>query len=920
MRNAKLYLTLTMALGLGLALLATRGTVASPGIVTGTVLLEDFEGAFDWTVAGNSTDNTWQVITGTHQLYGPVEAGCPREAPNDVNPDLVSLDPRELDAEGKAYLAPAFEGQAALWFGNVATDTVEVASYLDEDAFLDFSRSECLDGGTSAGVYTGTVTSGPITVTAGLAAPGLKLTLAGWWEIESVFPSEYDQMNVWVKTAKTEAEGMGSVMARALPRGQVFVTQMVTDEDSQAGWVKLDTLNPDEDPPGGRDNAPYGYASVSGKGGIPEWGEYEFDLTPYVYPGQDNALQLRFEFHTVDERYNAFRGWMIDDVALLGPIACGYVWDCDTGKPVEGATVSLEGTEFSRLSDSDGLYAIFAPEGMPDGYYNLKAEAEGYAARYYDTDPGTEGIQPPLIDAPGQQLNFVGLNCLGQDSASTPTATPTNTPTATTTPGTPTPTATSTPTTTLPSTLYLPFIMKNYEGWQTGFHVQNLGEDPAHVTVTYFKPWGIGAHMEYATPEPGKAATFYQPAAPDSSLPDGCYSAIVQADQPISAIANQTNYPDGIADSYDAPYVATQVYLPLVYRGHSNWYTTFAVQNADTSRAEATVEFYSEGGSTPMFTTTTSISAAGVSWFEMNQERYDVLGAPWLGSVVISSTQKLAVVANHIKLDWTGAARSEDDNDSLAEGIGETEGTMTAGSAHVMFSTPGWTDGVRELIAPLVFKNYNPNDGSGWTTGIQVQNMAGETAYVTVTFNRTNGSGSWNVTKSVEPSSFVNFYMPDLDYVPDGSFGSAVISSTEPVAAVVSHTKYVSDMASGYNALPKDSASSRISLPLWFKHYSPNDGSGWTSGILVMNLGEEPISIKLTLDHVNGVDSWERWAFDVEPGFSGLFYLPEFAYVPDGSFGSAVASNPYHEQPIAAIVNHTKYGASVVSSYRGINY
>jgi len=442
--------------------------------------------------------------------------------------------------------------------------------------------------------------------------------------------------------------------------------------------------------------------------------------------------------------------------------------------------------------------------------------------------------------------------------------------------------------------------MKNYEGWATGLHLQNLGSETAHVTIEYFRTWGVGAYIDYATLEPDEAYFSYHPAL--DLLPNGCYCAIVSSDQPVSALVNQTNYSLGIADSYDAPPVAEEVFLPLVYRGHAGWYSTIAVQNADMSIADAVVEFYSEGHASPVFTTTLRIDTGGVTWVDLAQATYDPIGAPWFGSAVVRADRKLAVVANHIKVP---PERTE---------------AAAATSQHVMTTTPGWTEGARELIAPLVFKNYSPNDESGWTTGIDVQNLGDEVAYVTVTINRTNGEGSWNITKAVQPNSFACFYMPDYTYIPDGTFGSALITADRPIAAVVSHTKYAADVATAYNALPRQAATTRISLPMWHKRYSPNDPGGWTTGIHVMNLGDEPINIRVRFYHQNKVDSWEKWAFDVKPGYAALFYLPEFAYIPDGSWGWAVVGNPYQEEPIAAIANSVKYQASVLSSYRGINY
>jgi len=42
------------------------------------------------------------------------------------------------------------------------------------------------------------------------------------------------------------------------------------------------------------------------------WVEHSFDLSPYV----GSQVRIRFDFDTVDDLGNQFRGWYIDDVAV----------------------------------------------------------------------------------------------------------------------------------------------------------------------------------------------------------------------------------------------------------------------------------------------------------------------------------------------------------------------------------------------------------------------------------------------------------------------------------------------------------------------------------------------------------------------------------------------------------------------------
>jgi len=442
---------------------------------------------------------------------------------------------------------------------------------------------------------------------------------------------------------------------------------------------------------------------------------------------------------------------------------------------------------------------------------------------------------------------------------------------------------------------FLPFIAKDHpSAWDTGCQVQNFGSEQANVVMEYYDERGITpVFTDSAIVDVERSKAFDQPDISDTDLPDGRYSVIVECDQPVGAVANETNYTLGIAGSYNGLCSgATRVSLPLVFRGHSDWYSTFAVQNTETVTASVTIRFYSTGSATPALEKTDTIPPRVAHYYETSDPEYAPLGDSWYGSVIVTSDKGVVVVVNQIKLT--------DD-------------------AHLMLALPGLTYGATELVAPLVFKNYSPNDASGWTTGIQVQNWVSTTATVSMTFDRTNGPGSWTITKTVAANSFATFYMPDYPDIPDGSYGSAVIACTtgQPIAAVVSHTKYATDMAMGYNAFSAGSSTTKIGLPLWFKNYQGT--AGWVSGISVRNLGDTPTDIKVTLTQENGTGSWIKWAYNVAPNSSAVFYLPNYADIPNGAYGSAVVDSP-DGQPIIAIVNHTKYGADAAMSYGGINY
>jgi hypothetical protein len=88
----------------------------------------------------------------------------------------------------------------------------------------------------------------------------------------------------------------------------------------------------------------------------------------------------------------------------------------------------------------------------------------------------------------------------------------------------------------------VPVIFKDWNAWDSGIQVQNLGESDAVVNVTYHLPGGSTV-LEAALIAAGNSETFYQPANPN--LTAGTIGAALvtsNGGQPIVAIVNEVNY------------------------------------------------------------------------------------------------------------------------------------------------------------------------------------------------------------------------------------------------------------------------------------------------------------------------------------------------------------------------------------------
>lgn len=198
---------------------------------------------------------------------------------SDINPDLVSL-------PDFGYLPPAYSGESVWWYGNETDGT-----FLD-DWTPEYQTAK--NGGLSDTSNYGTLISEAIDLTSSEAA---NLRFWSWWEIEGVDVDRYDLMNVYVTT------------------------------DGGTTWSEIVGMNPINDVDG-ESYKPY---SSGGLGEVGQWIHTEADLSAYV----GNTIQLKFYFDTVDEKYNGFRGWLIDDVRVTNDIAVRPSFDSQTAQASE---------------------------------------------------------------------------------------------------------------------------------------------------------------------------------------------------------------------------------------------------------------------------------------------------------------------------------------------------------------------------------------------------------------------------------------------------------------------------------------------------------------------------------------------------------------------------------------------------------
>lgn len=460
--------------------------------------------------------------------------------------------------------------------------------------------------------------------------------------------------------------------------------------------------------------------------------------------------------------------------------------------------------------------------------------------------------------------------------------------------------------------------------WQSGIKIQNLDpSNTANLSVfLYGSSGGSPLHEINQTAggsplvaQPNKSVEVYLPLF--SSVTAGQYSAIVSSDTNVGTVVTTTNYPYGMADSYNSMVPATSVFVPYVYHNHNNWSTEIFVQNTTSSTITGTIAF-TEPPSSPSYsddgvhtkTVSFTIPAFGTQSFDTLTSTYNDLG--WfIGSATIQASGPVAVMANQTRL----------------VGNGDVKGNVLI-SARGLSSADAGT----KILLPSLYNNFAGASGV-WRSGIKIVNSSSSTANITVEFNSDPGMPSFTGTKtlSIPAGGNTELYLPatTLDtpagLMPSQFKGYAVINSDVPVVATVQHTNY--DGASGYGVAVGyagfASGSQNISLP---SLYNWPSGSGvWISGIKVQNYGTSNATFKITFSadpdsasNLNGT----RSNVSLNAGQAIEFYfgtpvLDGNGSIPLGWKGSALIEGSSGAQLVATVI-HTNYGRHVATMYTGV--
>jgi hypothetical protein len=384
--------------------------------------------------------------------------------------------------------------------------------------------------------------------------------------------------------------------------------------------------------------------------------------------------------------------------------------------------------------------------------------------------------------------------------------------------------------------------------WNTSYQVVNLGTEDALITVDYYKPDGTteaGAQRQFSDVPPGGSVTVLQ--ATEGSLPSGTYSAVISADQPIAAVANQQTDP-GTGNSQPpfssysgASAGSNEVIIPAVMHNWFGYYTEFYIQNVGTADAtDVDIEYLPTtfAGCTVGSSGTDNDNAinqyAGMNVTQLNATTLgasgltgacDPFNGRFLGSAKITADQPLVVVANQ-----------------------HTQGKL--------FTYNAQSGGAENVLLPAYMRNYY-----GYYAALVIANPGTISAGVTVTYtngglaNSPAGQSVVTANHTVPAGESITIYdgptgsdtdLADAGYAyggPYSFFGTVTLDSDQPVVAMVNQEAVTASgaQAGTYNGVFASEGSQRISVPL-----IQSDFYGYYTSLTIMTVDGSEADVNIT--------------------------------------------------------------------------
>lgn len=303
----------------------------------------------------------------------------------------------------------------------------------------------------------------------------------------------------------------------------------------------------------------------------------------------------------------------------------------------------------------------------------------------------------------------------------------------------------------------------------------------------------------------------------------------------------------------------------------SSYDSGFQIQNLSSTQASIVIRFYNPDGSLEASVNDTVPANGSNTYYPLPSG----VGSGFQGSVVISSDQPVAAIANV---------------------LGDGDGS----------SYSGFESGAGESFLPLTYKNF-ANDIDSW---FNVQNTGSSATNVEVSYA---GQPSCTESATIQPSAAATFDQGTNTCLPDGFVGAATVSSTDGGSIVATALQVAPNGLFAYNGFT--GGATNPVMPLTTSNFATPKIH---TGTQIQNTGSSSTQVTVTYTPAAAMPGTAcTETRTIAAGASSTFTL--YAFSLNGStnstcnFGEAfvgaisVTGNT-NNQPLVGIVNQTDFG------------
>jgi len=410
--------------------------------------------------------------------------------------------------------------------------------------------------------------------------------------------------------------------------------------------------------------------------------------------------------------------------------------------------------------------------------------------------------------------------------------------------------------------VYLPDVRDNASGWTTKLSVRNNSTtDSNNVLVTYYYyHGGVAAQSEHTIAKNGRMEI-------TPSVHSGFNgAAVIMASDNVSVATlheyNSSTTIDGYA-GVEKP--TTTVYVPILQKNNSGWYSHLYIQNTSNQEINVDVEFIANTGNDSVQSYT--ISPWGFKKVETST--IGAIGSKFIGSAKITSSQPLAVSS-----------------------------TQYNGNSQLMATSNSQAIGTL-LHGPLI-----QNNNSGYLSGITVQNASATGDNATVKYYNDSG----NDNNCPQDSTHINAGKNWIVFPAPSSGGSCAtilsgtFSSGEDLAVNVNQLQGTAQ-ATTYAAISEPSKT--VYVPRVVRN-----STTWNDGFVIRNTESSSANVTVKFYNTNGTQNGSALYYSI----SGDGHKIVLGNAPNNFNGSAVVTS---NRNIAVSVNNLRRSGSgdVFSSY-----